>query len=295
MGKTYTKAQKAAYAKKMAKNRKKAPAKKAVRRVQQKTELKDRVVLGTAYDLTTFAGSPTVGPADSHIIVPESLFNVMTQGDLNGQLHGNEYCPKYLNMKIKLNFEHLDPFGGSVSPFTEPQTYYITLTHGWVKINLKQDGQLSATHANSSSGRSQPAFGTSTNPHTEAYSVAKRAIFQANFDRDFLSYEKRSYQDVKVLKRFRVYGDMRKKFVIPDQGLDGAVNTTIAPDKHFTLNWKMTNKKQELAPITGATHNFGNAESWIPFAMITMKHDVGLATNTKLKIEYISHFTYSDM
>lgn len=269
--------------------------KKAVRAVQKKTELKDRVDLGNAHNITTFSGSPTVGPAGSLVIVPEAMMKFMTQGDLNGQLHGNEYCPKYLNCKVKLNFEHLDPFGGDSSPYTVPQTYYISIVQGWVKINLKQAGYLSEKHNNLSSGRAQPAFGNNQDPHDQAHKVAMRALYQANFERDFLTYEKRSYQDIKVLKRFRVYGDQRKKFVIPDQGLDGAINNTIAPDKHYTFNWRMANKKQELAPITNAVANYGNPETWIPFVMTTFKGDVPFASTTKLAVEWCSHFTYSDM
>ncbi len=277
-------------------NTRKGGAKQAVKRVQQKTELKDRVVRPSAHDLTgALAGSVANGPAGSYIMVPESFLNTMSQGDLNGQLHGNEYTPKYLNMKVKLNFEHLDPFGGAgPSTFTDPQTYYISLTQGWVKISLKASGALSETHANSSSGRNQPAFAVGADPHALAIAIAKRALFQANFEKDFLSYEKRSYDDVKIIKRFRVYGDQRKKFVIPDQATSATANQ-IAPDKHYSLNWKMINKKQELAPITGATQNYGNAQTWIPFVMVTLKGDVGFSTNTKLTIEQANHFTYSDM
>ena len=57
----------------------------------------------------------------------------------------------------------------------------------------------------------------------------------------------------------------------------------------------MVNRKQELAPITGATQNYGNAQTWIPFVMVTLKGDVGLSTTTKLVIEQANHFTYSDM
>lgn len=274
----------------------KAAVPRAVKKVQLKTELKDRVVRPAAYDLTgALAGSVANGPAGSYIMVPESMMDEMSQGDLNGQLHGNEYCPKFLNMKVKLNFEHLDPFGGSgPAPFTDPQTYYITLTQGWVKISLKDAGYLTATHANTSSGRKQPAFAAGAGPHTLATSIVKRATFQANFEKDFLSYEKRSYDDIKIIKRFRVYGDQRKKFVIPDQATSAVANQ-IAPDKHYSLNWRMTNRKQELAPITGATQNYGNAQTWIPFVMVTFKGDVGFSTNTKLTIEQANHFTYSDM
>ena len=77
----------------------------------------------------------------------------------------------------------------------------------------------------------------------------------------------------------------------------GSVSTDkmIAPDKHYSLNWKMVNKKQELAPITGATTTYGNAQTWIPFCMIAMKHDIPLASGSHLLIEQANHFTYSDM
>jgi hypothetical protein len=270
----------------------KPAAKKAVKRVQQKTELKDRVVSPASHDLTSFSGSQTNGPGGSYIMVPESLLNKMAQGDLNGQLHGNEYCPKYLNMKLKLNFEHLDPFGGEHG--TDPQSYYITLTQGWIKINLKDSGALTQVHNNTASGRMQPAFIAGADPHSLATTIAKRALFNANFEREFLSYEKRAYDDVKVIKRFRVYGDMRKRFVTP-QGGGGSTEHAIAPDKHYSLNWRMTNKKQELAPITGETQNYGNALTWIPFCMITLHADIALTASSKLVIQQANHFTYSDL
>ena len=299
-GKGYTAAQKKAYAKKMAGKRKKsAPAKRAVRKVQQKTELKDRVANVVSHDLTTTVGSVTNGPAGSYIIVPESMFAPMTQGNLNGQFEGNSYCPKYLNCKVKLNFENLNPMG-DVAGETE-QTYYIQCVQGWIKINLKDSGALTATHANSSSGKNQPAFANGADPHALAVAVAKRALFTSNLKKDFLSYERVDYGDVKILKRQRIYGDQRKKFVTPMQvattnpaTATKAINS-VAPDKHLTFNWRMTNKKQELAPIDGAATTFGNAESWVPFVMVTFSADEVLFGGSKLQIDHRDHFTYSDI
>ena len=132
------------------------PAKKAVKRVQQKTELKDRVNNIRTHDLTTVSGSITNGPEGSYIMVPESFLAPITQGNLNGQFEGNSICPRYLNLKVKLNFENLNPMGDSQG-LTE-QTYFIQAMQGWVKINLKDAGHLTATHANTSSGKNQPAF-----------------------------------------------------------------------------------------------------------------------------------------
>lgn len=299
-GKGYTKAQKAAYAKKMAASRKKGGgAKKAVRKVQAKTELKDRINNVVTHDLTTTSGSVTNGPAGSYIIVPESMFAPMSQGSLNGQFEGNAYCPRYLNCKVKLNFENLNPMG-DVAGETE-QTYFIQCVQGWIKINLKDSGALSATHANSSSGKNQPAFAQGANPHALAEAVAKRALFTSNLKKDFLSYERIDYGDVKILKRQRIYGDQRKKFVTPMQvattnpaGATKAINS-VAPDKHLTFNWTMTSKKQELAPIDGAPTTFGNAETWIPFVMVTFSADEELYGGSKLQIDHRDHFTYSDL
>lgn len=274
----------------------KKATRKAVKRVQEKTELKDRVVKPLHHDLSTFTGSPTLGPSDTYIMVPESFMNSITQGDLNGQVHGNEYCPKYLNMKVKLNFELLNPMGSTtgVAPFTEPQSYTIMVTQGWVKISLKSAGELSQVHANVSSGRNQPAFAAGANPHTLALTVVKRAMYQANFNRDFLSYEKRSYEDVKVIRRFRVFGDKRRNFVTPEQSTTLPL-VSVAPDKNLSFNWKMMNKKQELAPIVDNTTAMGNADTWIPFVAVSLDHDIGMATNSALRIEQANHFTYSDL
>lgn len=278
---------------------KKGAVKKAVRKVQAKTELKDRVAQPAQIDLTTVTGSITNGPTNSAVLVPEAFMTSITQGNLNGQFEGNEYTPKYLNLKMKLNFEYLNPYG--LDGHTV-QSYFINVIQGWVKISLKDDGVLSEQHNNASSGRHQPAFAAHADPHALALSVVKRALFQANFQPNFLSYERHDYGDVKVLRRFRVYGDQTKKFVTPMAPpvanpavtLQPATNS-IAPDKHYSFNWKMTNKKQELAPITGATTTFGNAETWLPFVMTTMHTDIALHNSSYLTIENVNHFTYSDI
>jgi hypothetical protein len=211
-------------------------------------------------------------------------------------VHGNEYCPKYLNMKVKLNFEFLNPMGSTtgIAPFTEPQSYTIYVTQGWVRINLKSAGHLTQVHANVSSGRNQPAFGPGADPHALALAVVKRAMFHANFNRDFLTYEKRSYEDVKVIRRFRVFGDKRRNFVTPEQSTTLPL-TSVAPDKNLTFNWKMINKKQELAPISDNAIALGNADTWIPFVAVSLDSDIGMATDSVLRIEQANHFTYSDM
>lgn len=279
--------------------RPKGGAKKAVKKVQQKTELKDRINIVRSANLTTTTGSIANGPEGSYVMCPESYLSAITQGNLNGQFEGNSYCPKYLNMKVKLNFDKLKPMGGEHG--TTPQTYYIQCMQGWIKINLKDAGYLSAVHANASSGKNQPAFSAGADPHAFGLTVAKRALFQANLKKDFLSYERVDYGDVKVLKRFRVYGDQVKKFVTPVQVASQvpavathAINS-VAPDKHLSFNWTMQNKKQELAPITGATTTFGNAETWIPFVMITFTADELLHDGSMLVIEHRDHFTYSDI
>lgn len=277
----------------------KKPVRKAVRKIQQKTELKDRINVVRSYSLTTVSGSVTNGPEGSYIMCPESFLSAMSQGNLNGQFEGNDYTPRYLNLKCKLNFDKLMPMGGEHG--TTPQTYYIQCVQGWVKINLKDAGHLSATHANASSGKNQPAFAAGADPHALALAVCKRALFQSNLKKDFLSYERVDYGDIKILRRFRVYGDQRRKFVTPMQVATTSPATathainSVAPDKHLSFNWRMTNRKQTLAPITGATTTFGNAETWLPFVMITFAADELLHDGSELTIEHRDHFTYSDI
>lgn len=276
----------------------KGAARKAVRKVQAKTELKDRVATPSQVDLTSVVGSVTNGPTNSAIMVPEAYMTAITQGNLNGQFEGNEYTPKFLNLKLKMNFEHLNPYG---LDGTTVQSYFINVIQGWVKISLKDDGVLTEQHNNASSGRHQPAFANGADPHALALSVVKRALFQANFQPNFLSYERHDYGDVKVIKRFRVYGQQTKKFVTPmapavaNPAGATALVTSVAPDRHYSFNWKMVNKKQELAPITGATTTFGNAETWIPFVMTTMNTDIALHNLSYLTLENANHFTYSDI
>lgn len=272
--------------------------------VQARTEFKDRVKVNQpAHALSTIAGSVANGPEDSYIIIPGSMFDAMTQGNLNGQFEGNQITPKKLNMKIKLNFDSLNPMGGAGTgpdPYV-PQSYYIMITQGWIKITLKEAGALTGIHNNASSGKKQPAFASGANPTLHAGTVAKRALFQANFTPEFLTYEKRDYGDVKILRRFRVYGEQQKKFVtpvrprVPHPAATVEELNSVAPERCYSFNWKMVNKKQELAPVIDATTTYGNPESWIPFCMVTMSTDHTLHAGSHLTVEHCDHFTYSDI
>ena len=187
----YTKAEKIAYGKKMRAERakKKAPAKKAPKKVvkqnQFRVEYKDRIspVVNDTLAAWTASGSITDGPKNSLIMVPSALTKLFSTGTLNGEIDGNNFNPRFLNMKVKLSFDELLNNHNSL-----PIKYNIQIYQGLVLQDLRE--YLNTKHTNTSSGRDQPAFSDHTLVPGYWEAIAKKFIFNSNIKADFLTYEK---------------------------------------------------------------------------------------------------------
>ncbi len=285
----YTKAQRAAYAKR--KRGKKTTVKRVVKRIRaQRVESKDRIANVRNFVLTSNAGSATLGPENSIVLVPESLFSAFSQGSLNGQIDGNSMTPKYLNLKMALNFDKLPAYSSA----GVMQQYNVRCYQLWVQRTLKDAGHLAATHLNTESNRTQPAFLTGVTGSdliTMAQDEAKQVCFNARLQPDFLTYDKKSNDNLQIIKQWRVLGDTTKRF---QSAILANSDATVSPDKHYSFNWRMPQTKRELNPIKDVPTDMGVASMWIPAILITMETKNALGQGQGLNISTIDHFTYTD-
>jgi hypothetical protein len=291
-GKQYTKSQKAAYAKRMNANKKK-PKSTVKKQNQFRVEYKDRISTIVSNSLAAVTGSHLAGPENSLILIPEAMTNVFSQGSSNGQVDGSNINPRYLNMKVKLNFDLLP--SPLTSTNTGPQQYEIYIYHGFITQNLTE--QLVTTYLNAESGRTVPAFGTNGPLTNAAWGVlAKKFLFNARLKAEFLSYQKKQDTHVRILSRKRVYGDLNSQFQHTIYPTANNATTRVSPDKHYSFNWTMPKDKQRLSPVFSANTLDGYTLSsmFIPFVMVTMETKVELPEADKLQVESISHFTYTD-
>lgn len=281
--KQYTPAQTKAYNARKKKEKAKKP-KPVIKQNQFRTEYKDRVSAVGTHILATVTGSVTNGPTNSLILTPGALSKLFGQGTLNGEVDGNNINARYLNMKVKINFDLLKAVFGTV-----PYQYNIQIYQGLILQDLRE--YLTGTHTNTSSGRVQPSFPNHTIVPAYWDDIAKKFLFNANMKPDYLSYEKRLDTQVRILKSWRVKGDQRE--VIAG---GTAVYGAYSPEKHYTFNWKMPKNKMLLSPALNNSAVAGVAPSgmYVPFVMITMNTNHALGTGEHLSVSEISHFTYTD-
>lgn len=294
MPKSYTKAQKKAYAKKMRAERakKKAPVKKVIKQNQFRVEYKDRispvVVHSLFYDDSGATTNTVSGPANSLIMVPAALTKLFSTGTLNGEIDGNSFNPRYLNMKLKVDFSKLKNTG-TQSAIVK---YDIQIYQGLILQDLRE--YLDASHVNSSSGRTQPAFSDATTAPGHWTQIAKKFLYNSHIKADFLTYEKKMDTQVRILKKWRVMGDQDSNLVLQSGGDTAHLNQT--PDKHYTFNWKMPKNKQTLSPAltTSTVAGVTPSSMFVPFVMITLHQSVATTAADSLQVSEISHFTYTD-
>lgn len=287
--KQYTKAQKVAYAKKMA-SKKKAPD--AVKKQNQfRVEYKDRISPVVAHTLATNTGSIANGPENSLILVPGALTKLFTNGTLNGEIDGNNFNPRYLNMKCKVNFDNLPVSTGGSTPL--PMQYDIYCRYGYILQDLRE--YLTGSHTNASSGRVQPAFPTHTAVPGYWSEIAKKFLFNARIQPDFLSYEKKMDNQIRIIKTMRILGN-QKEIIGTSSGVAGGNQFNVSPEKNMVFNWKMPTNKQSLSPALHASAVDGIAPSgmFVPFVMFTMETNHALTSGQHLNISEISHLTYTD-
>ena len=298
--------------KKMAKGKKSkpkakklAPKRKVSRQNQHRVEYKDRISSIQEDSMLSNAGSVTAGPENSLILVPLAMTDTFTQGSSNGQVEGNNILPKFCNMKVRIDFSKLpqnvliDAGGTSGSQVTQRYDIYIRQ----VLIKQSIDEYLTGTYSNATSGRDVPAFPNLADIPRHWTDTAKKYLFNARIQPDFLSYEKRMDNHIRILKSWRVLGDTTANFTDRQgtayAGTDQTKN--ISPDKHYTFNWTMPKDKTLLSPdSTGG--DFALSKMWVPAVIITMerKHKA-LVDETlnavplqPLLVSSRSHFTYTD-
>lgn len=270
------------------KTQKKNP-KAVVKQNQFRTEYKDRVSAVRNQHLSTLTGSSTNGPADSLILVPQALTKLFGQGTLNGEVDGNNINPRFLNMKVNIDFTDLP-----IEISANLVNYNIQIKQGFVLQDLRE--YLTGTHTNTSSGRVQPAFPTHTLVPGYWDSIAKKFLFNANMNPDFLSYEKKLDTQIRIIKSWRIKGDQTGSILSSSGTAGGGSFKNASPNKQYSFNWKMPKDKQLLSPALNASAVGGVAPSamWIPFVIITMETSETLGTGNQLNISDISHFTYTD-
>lgn len=267
---------------------------------QHRVEYKDRISRVLSSNLISNDGSAANGPENSLILLPEAMIDAWNQGPQNGQVEGNNINAKFLNMKVKLDFTQL-PQNVFINPRQQPVTQRYSIYIRQVLIKQSIDEYMTGSYQNTESGRLQSAFPTLGDIPTHYRDTARKYLFNARIQPEFLSYEKRLDNHIRVLRSWRVLGDTTTNF------RDGGDHTTespdlnVSPDKHYSFNWKMPKDKTLLSPDSTGT-SYALSKMWIPAVIITMdrKHmtlvdENGQAVDLQpLVIDSISHFTYTD-
>lgn len=300
--KTYTKAQKAAYAKKMA-GKSKKPKTTVAKQNQFRTEYKDRVSTVKDTTLAVQPEDPEIDsyPDDSVVLLPEAFVNGYIQGTKNGNIDGNQINMKYLNMKVELNFKDLPSLVKltEAGPTTFDQNYEIEVRQCLILQDISE--YLDKIYTNDDSGRTQPAFDTLSPNNTPAelmLRTASAALRRGQQKADPMTYERRQDNKVRVLKTINVRGKMDNRISASITHINPATSQP-TPNQVFSFNWKCPAQKMQLQPAIGADnalvyHSPGKA--FIPCIMITChrsKADFELSAHP-LNIRSISHFTYTD-
>jgi hypothetical protein len=302
----------------MPKAKKKAPVKKkqmkakktVAKQNQHRVEYKDRISTISTVDLTSNLGDYSTGPANSVILLPRSYTNTFQQGVSNGQIEGNSITPKYLSMKVRLDFSRLPQYvkHNASNERWDYQQYDLYVQQVWIKETLNEERR--GTFANQFSNRLQPAFENQTTYDNAWTNISKKMLFNGRIQPDFLSYEKKADTQIRTLRKWRVLGDQNAGFTSAninstlgtDPGPDASVGR-VSPDKHYTFKWEMPKDKQFLSPViqTTTTADYGFSSMWIPAVVITMNRKYGDAegvvpatADSPLLISEISHFTYTD-
>ena len=269
---------------------------------QHRVEYKDRISAVTSSNLVSNSGDAINGPENSLILLPSAMTDVFNQGSSNGQVEGNNINAKFLNMKVKLDFTQLPQnvfiaSGSNGRPVTQRYDLYIKQ----VLIKQSIDEYLTGSYANPESGRSVPAFPALGDIPTHWDDTAKKYLFNARIQPDFLSYEKRMDNHIRVLRSWRVLGDTTANFRDGGEGTTESPNLNVSPDKHYSFNWKMPKDKTLLSPDAQGT-SYALSKMWVPAVIITLKRKYADLVNeqgqaialTPLVVSDISHFTYTD-
>ena len=299
----YTKAQKAAYAKKMAAKRHKAPKKAVAALRAKKVELKDRISKEVVtHDM--YQNGPNVTKIESSV----------TSGIANTYV--TEITPKYLNLKVKLGFDFLRRVVYTAPNGSDPhvQRYDINITQGWIMKDLRDSIDKQLTNVNS--GWELPSFESKAVYSNALITLIKQEMFNNGIRPEFLAYRQKSASNIRIIKRIKVKGQMDENLVSHSDASTPSDSPAsfVTPEQNFTFNWDLNKlNKTKLTPVgTGTatpTHVFGY--SWVPFVEVSVarrieenraSHVGGDPSNpadptahrSYLTVKHIDHFTYAD-
>jgi len=279
----------------------KKPLKTVIKQNQMRTEYKDRISLTYQQNLgNSFKGSATAGPSNSSVFLPDAMVEKWQQGTSNGNIDGNQINPRFLNMKMELDFSQLPTYVISNGVNNVPCHYYIRIRQCLVMEDISESFTLKYT--NPTSGRQQRALQDDTSKigTPRWLELARLKLFNNGLDADFLSYEKRQDSKVRILKTHTI------KYDLNDRLNTGGVEsiTPSSRKQRFSFDWKMPKEKQILYPLVDTTdpqayvvtgHSLG--KMWIPCVLVTMERSVtddDQSGDHRLEVSYISHFTYTD-
>jgi len=269
---------------------------------QHRVEYKDRISSVNSSNLVSNSGDAINGPENSLILIPKAMTDVFNQGSSNGQVEGNNINAKFLNMKVKLDFTQLPQnvfiaSGSQSRPVTQRYDLYIKQ----VLIKQSIDEYLTGAYANTESGRSVPAFPVLADIDQHWTDTARKYLFNARIQPNFLSYEKRMDNHIRVLRSWRVLGDTTANFRDGGNASTESPDLNVSPDKHYSFNWKMPKDKTLLSPDAQGT-SYALSKMWVPAVIITLERKYADLVNeqgqaqalTPLVVNDISHFTYTD-
>jgi hypothetical protein len=258
---------------------------------QFRTEYKDRVLFmnhNAAGSATTSivanTGSVADGPTNTTVFVPSVYNDTFARGQKNGEVEGNWIMPKYLNMKISMDF----------STMLVNQPYVVDIYHGWCKDTLER----SLLYEQIDGGRNRPAFAVGENINHLNETLVQKFLFNAKYDAHFLTYTRKG-RGVKILSRKRITGK-QMELLVAGSGGSSAVHSQHAPVQNFNFNWKLNDRKLELYPLKvgdGGTDNavaFAPAKTWVPFVAISVQGMVA-TTAPGPKVQTNSKFVYTDV
>lgn len=311
------------------KKARKPAAKKPLRAVakqnQARTELKSRVVApdyspddGTYTYVIPTNGSISHGPTDSVTVVPRAYYDGLVHGSANGQLEGLFITPKFLTMKMELNFDQMFPTlatSGTITAQT-PISYKVIVNHGWIKQDLRP---AAVSEFSDGGARLLAAIeSTSIDQGTLlAVGVARHQLFLSQIQPDYLTFRRKDPSNVVVIKKqiIRPKGNMLYQYQTSSQSGAAHEHAAVAPNAQIRLSWDMKDigkggkpgaQKMRVMPIVnaGSLVGFTPGNNWIPYVNVSCEYDKrGAVThagalsakNGQVGINYTTMFTYADV
>jgi len=292
---------------------------------QARTELKSRVFApefspddGTYEYVIPTNGTISHGPTDSLTFVPQAYYNGLVHGSANGQIEGLFITPKFLTMKMELNFDQLFPTlatSGSVSAQV-PISYKVIVNHGWIKQDLRP---AAVSEFSDGGARLLPAIESSSiNQGTLlALGVARHQLYLSQIQPDYLTFRRKDPSNVVVIKRqiIKPKGNMLYQYQTSSQSGAAHEHAAVSPNSQIRLTWDMKDigkagkpgaQKMRVMPIVnaGSLVGFTPGNNWIPYVNVSCEYDKRTAVthsgalsakNGQVGVNYTTMFTYADV